>query len=130
MNDSIKPLKAVLDTDTPRAVDEQFKQSDELFEMINNGFKGLFQLAEKRTSFDEEKINKIVEEKLNSELNNREFIEAGDLMAELESNDVITGDIFDEKLSEHNVITTDSLQDSDIDGIIDHVIDQIELTRK
>jgi hypothetical protein len=103
--------------------------------MINNGFKGLFQLAEKRTSFDEEKINRvdvaeIVEEKLNSELNNRDFIEAGDLMAELESNDVITGDIFDEKLSEHNVITTDSLQDSDIDGIIDHVIDQIELTRK
>lgn len=130
MNDSIKPFKPVLDTDTPRAVDEQFKQPDELFEMINKGFKGLFQLAEKRTSFDEEKINKIVEEKLNSELNNREFIEAGDLMAELESNDVITGDIFDEKLCEHNVITSDSLQDSDLDGIIDHVIDQIELTRK
>ena len=113
MSDLIKPLKAVSNADTPRAVDEQFKQKDELFEMINNGFKGLFQLAENRASFDVEKINRIVEDKLADQ-------------------NIITRDDFSSELTDHGVVTSDNIQDEIYNNtdVIDIVADNLEIKRK
>ena len=129
-----KPIEASEAPEAPEApkpVDTFMEQQTQLLDMISGGIAGLAKLSADR-NFDEEKINKIVEEKLNE----REYIQAGDLPSELESNGVVFENTFDDQLSEHSVITTDSLQE-EIENtdflksdIVDDVIDQIEITRK
>ncbi len=71
---------------------DSIEQKDQLFEMINNGFKGLFQLNQKQSSFNVEDINRMVEDKLAEQ-------------------NIVTTDDFDSQLSNYNVITTDNLEE-------------------
>jgi hypothetical protein len=122
-------LEALEAPEAPKPVDTYMEQQTQLLDMIAGGIAGLSKLSAER-NFPIEKIARIVEEKLDE----RDFIEAGDLLTELESNDVLFRSELEEQLSDHNVVTNDTLAE-DIESntdIVELVIDQldVELKRK
>ena len=113
-----------LSTENP-PVDEFMKQQSELLDMIAGGLAGLSALSAER-NFPTEKINAIVEAEVKKQFDQKDYIEADELPSALENSDVVFKDTFDDQLTDHDVLTGDS----DIDLIVDKVIDQIEITRK
>jgi len=113
-----------LATENP-PVDEFMKQQSELLDMIAGGLAGLSALSAER-NFPTEKINAIVEAEVKKQFDQKDYIEADELPSALENSDVVFKDTFDDQLTDHDVLTGDS----DIDLIVDKVIDQIEITRK
>ena len=119
-----------LATENP-PVDEFMKQQSELLDMIAGGLAGLSALSAER-NFPTEKINQIVEAEVKKQFDQKDYIEADELPSALENSDVVFKDTFDDQLSDHSVLTSDSELNEyfDVDNIVDKVIDQIEITRK
>ena len=119
-----------LSTENP-PVDEFMKQQSELLDMIAGGLAGLSALSAQK-NFNEEKINRIVEAEVKKQFDQKDYIEADELPSALENSDVVFKDTFDDQLSDHSVLTSDSELNEyfDVDDIVDKVIDQIEITRK
>ena len=119
-----------LSTENP-PVDEFMKQQSELLDMLAGGLAGLSALSAER-NFPTEKINQIVEAEVKKQFDQKDYIEADELPSALENSDVVFKDTFDDQLSDHSVLTSDSELNEyfDVDDIVDKVIDQIEITRK
>ena len=119
-----------LTTENP-PVDEFMKQQSELLDMIAGGLAGLSALSAER-NFPTEKINKIVEEEVKKQFDEKSYVETQDLNMELDSRNVVYTDTFEDQLTDHDVLTVDSELNEyfDVDDIVDKVIDQIEITRK
>ena len=120
-----KVIEALEASEAPKPVDEFMKQQSELLDMIAGGIAGLTKLSADR-NFPTEKINAIVEAEVKKQFDQKDYIEADELPSALENSDVVFKDTFDDQLLDHDVLTGDS----DIDLIVDRVIDQIEITRK